>query len=158
VRYHYFFDVNIVLDLLLKRQPFYSITARIYDHLVENRQAIFISSSSLAQIDYLVAVILKRVGIPERKPILLEEFYRHVTIVKTPFITNPATDADVEKALIEAAARCLHSARIIIRYRKFLLRSAITITPDEFLELEAQSVDRVAFLDFEGSYACRINS
>ncbi len=150
MKYNYFFDVNIVLDLLLKRQPFYPIAARIYDNLVDNRQPIFISSSSLAQIDYLVAVILKRAGIPERKHTLLEEFYRHVSIVKTPPITDPATDADVEDALIEAAARCLPSARIITRDRKFLLRSAITIAPEEFFELEAQSVDTVSFLDFEG--------
>ena len=153
MKYNYFFDVNIVLDLLLKRQQFYPIAARIYDSLVDNGQAIFISSSSLAQIDYLVAVILKRAGIPERKHSLLEEFYRHVTIVKTPPITHPATDADVEDALIEAAARCLPSARIITRDRKFLLRSAITIAPNDFFELEAQSVDTVSFLDFEGIHA-----
>ncbi|EDN71222.1 DegT/DnrJ/EryC1/StrS aminotransferase [Beggiatoa sp. PS] len=150
MKYNYFFDVNIVLDLLLKRQPFYPIATHIYDSLIDNGQTIFISSSSLAQIDYLVAVILKRVGIPERKPILLEEFYRHVTIVKTPPITHPATDADVEDTLIEAAARCLPSARIITRDRKFLLRSAITIAPEEFFELEAQPIDTVYFLDFEG--------
>lgn len=153
MKYNYFFDVNIVLDLLLKRQPFYPIATHIYDSLIDDGQTIFISSSSLAQIDYLVAIILKRAGIPERKPALLEEFYRHVTIVKTPPITHPATDADVEDTLIEAAARCLPSARIITRDRKFLLRSAITIAPDEFLELEAQSIDTVPFLNFEGIHA-----
>jgi len=153
MKYNYFFDVNIILDLLLKRQPFYPIVARIYDNLINNGQPVFVSTSSLAQIDYLVTVTLKRAGMPERKHALLEEFYHHITIVKTPSITHPVTDANIENTLIEAAARCLSSARIITGDRNFLLRSAITIAPDDFFELETQFVDTISFLDFESIHA-----
>lgn len=51
---HYFFDVNIVLDLLLNRQPYCLLVDQIYNALLSADQKIYLSSASLHQIEYLV--------------------------------------------------------------------------------------------------------
>ena len=63
----YFFDVNIVLDLLLERQPHCLLADQVYNALVLAGQTIYLSSSSLAQIDYLVGLSLRKAGIPVEK-------------------------------------------------------------------------------------------
>lgn len=64
---HYFFDVNIVLDLLLNRQPYCLLADQVYNALLSAHQKIYLSSSSLHQIDYLVTLGFKKAGIPLAK-------------------------------------------------------------------------------------------
>jgi predicted nucleic acid-binding protein len=92
---HYFFDVNIVLDLILNRQPYCLLADQIFNALLAADQKIYLSSASLHQIEYLVTLSFKKAGIPlTKKQPLLDNFYQHVCVVKTPALNYQ--DVDVE--------------------------------------------------------------
>ena len=147
----YFFDVNLVLDLLLQRQPHVAVVDRVYDSLIAANQPIYLSSSSLHQIDYLVSLGLKRGGIPlAKKQPLLDEFYRHVQVVKTPDVDY--REIDVEDSLIEASARTIPDACILTRDRAFLARSSLTLSPEEFLRANWRDEGSVPFLDLQAPH------
>lgn len=149
---HYFFDVNIVLDLLLNRQPYCLLADQIYNALLAADQKIYLSSASLHQIDYLVTLSLKKAGIPlTKKRPLLDEFYQHVRVVKIPALDY--RDVDIEDRLIEASAQTVHGAVIITRDRRFLARSPLTLSPEAFLLQPALPENRkVPFLDFQEAH------
>jgi len=65
------------------------------------------------------------------KKVLLNEFYQHVTIVKTPATSHDVPD--IEDSLIEASAKTHSNALIITRDRQFLKRSSLTISPETFI-------------------------
>ena len=120
---------------------------QVYNTLVSADQKIYLSSASLHQIDYLVTLSFRKSGIPlEKKPPLLEEFYRHVQIIKTPAIDY--RDADVEDRLIEVSAQTVNEAVIITRDQRFLARSALAISPESFLRMGLSSDPNIPFLDF----------
>jgi predicted nucleic acid-binding protein len=50
-----FVDTDIIYDLLAKREPFYQAAARLFTLADENKIQIFISSSSLANLHYLLS-------------------------------------------------------------------------------------------------------
>lgn len=144
----YFFDVNIVLDLLLNRQPHAVVVDEVYNALVSAGAPVYLSSSSLHQIDYLVTLSLKRTGIPlDRKAALLDELYRHVRVVKTAAVDH--REVDVEDRLIEASVRTLPDARIITRDRDFLARSPLALSPEEFLHAAPVEQAQIPFLDLQ---------
>jgi len=149
---HYFFDVNIVLDLLLNRQPYCILADQIYNTLLAADRKIYLSSASLHQIEYLVTLSFKKAGIPlTKKQPLLDDFYQHVCVVKTPALDY--RDVDIEDRLIEASAQTVHEAVIITRDRRFLDRSPLTLSPEAFLLQPAVSEDRkVLFLDFQEAH------
>jgi len=145
--HNYFFDVNLVLDLLLKREPVYPLATRIYNELIKAGKTILISSASVAQIDYLVAKALKQQELGAMKKVLLNEFYQQVAIVKTPATSHDLPD--IEDSLIEASAKTLSNALIITRDRQFLKRSSLTISPEIFIaeHLYSQKMSNIPFVD-----------
>ena len=148
---HYFFDVNIVLDLLLNRQPYCLLADQVYNTLLSAHQKIYLSSSSLHQIDYLVTLGFKKAGIPlAKKQLLLDAFYQHVRVIKTPAVDH--RDVDVEDRLIEASAQTINDAMIITRDRGFLTRSPLTISPEAFLQTAQWDDRKTPFLDFQETH------
>ncbi len=150
--HNYFFDVNLVLDLLLKREPFYPLATRIYNELIKAGKTVLISSASVAQIDYLVAKALKQQELGAMKKVLLNEFYQQVTIVKTPATSHDLPD--IEDSLIEASAKTLSNALVITRDRQFLKRSSLTISPETFIaeHLSSPKMSNIPFVDISVSW------
>jgi hypothetical protein len=115
-------------------------------------KTILISSASVAQIDYLVAKALKQQELGAMKKVLLNEFYQHVTIVKTPATSHDLPD--IEDSLIEASAKTLANALVITRDRQFLKRSSLTISPETFIaeHLSPQKMPNIPFVDISVSW------
>lgn len=53
--FKYFWDTNIILDLLLKREPFFDKVVELYQlFTLQNKLDIYISSSQLHNIQFIV--------------------------------------------------------------------------------------------------------
>ena len=130
-------DTNIILDVLLEREPFYPCSKAVLD-LCENKAIHgFISASAATDIFYLV-----RKGLGSA-----DEAYKalgHILdIVKVLTVTNnDVTDAflvkarDFEDCLLATCARSNKCAGIVTRNKKdFLEFGVLLYSPEEILEM-----------------------
>lgn len=130
-------DTNIILDVLLEREPFFAHSKAVLD-LCENKDIYgFISASTATDIFYLI-----RKGLGST-----DEAYKalgHILdIVKILTVTNnDVTDAfllkarDFEDCLLATCAKSNKCSGIITRNKKDFLEFGITLySPEEILEM-----------------------
>ena len=153
--FKYFWDTNIILDLLLKREPFFDKVVELYQlFTLQNKLDIYISSSQLHNIQFIVERENSKNKIATQKTKrLLNNFINKCNIVKTPAyldISDNLAKTDLEDYLIEISARTLKDSKIITRDKKFIKHSDLTISIDNaFDEITKQKKRNISFLNLE---------
>lgn len=162
--FKYLWDTNLVLDLLLKRDPFIDDAIQLLTLFKENNISIYLSSSQLHNIDYLVRRENQRNGISsELTEHLLSSFYCQCCIIKTPSyidFNNPLVKVDIEDYLIELSATTIQNCKIISRDKDFISNSLHAISVEEAIEeINHKVKSLIPFLSLEqinGKYRSEI--
>ncbi len=129
-------DTNIILDVLLEREPFYEHSKVILEMCEKRKIHGFISASSATDIFYLVR---KALSSTEAAYDALGEI---LNIVKILTVTNDDVNKaflqkakDFEDCLLATCAKSNNCDAIITRNKKDFMTFGITLfSPDEFIE------------------------
>jgi len=129
-------DTNIILDLLLKREPFIHSAKEIF-LLIENGSLDgFISASSITTIHYLVEKSLSKQEADKSIDILLQIF--NISPIDKQVLKDAVTNngSDFEDSVIYTSAYYSKIDFIITRDKKGFTKSKVkTIEPNDFLAL-----------------------
>lgn len=130
-----FLDTNVILDVLMKREPFLQASYATLKKLLESEAEVYISASTFTDIYYLLR---KALGNRQDTVLALTDLLHIVSIADVRF-------SDIEKALIseiddvedallvEVAVR-LKADLILTRNTKVFVKSSIkAMTPSQFL-------------------------
>ena len=129
-------DTNIILDVLLEREPFYEYSKAILELCEKRKIHGFISASSATDIFYLVR---KALSSTEAAYDALGEI---LNIVKILTVTNDDVNKaflqkakDFEDCLLATCAKSNNCDAIITRNKKDFMTFGITLfSPEEFIE------------------------
>ena len=129
-------DTNIILDVLLEREPFYEYSKAILELCEKRKIHGFISASSATDIFYLVG---KALSSTEAAYDALGEI---LNIVKILTVTNDDVNKaflqkakDFEDCLLATCAKSNNCDAIITRNKKDFMTFGITLfSPEEFIE------------------------
>ena len=129
-----FLDVNVVLDVLGKRQPFYKSSARVLSLAVEGRAEAFLAAHTVTTIFYLMqkyfgrmrahAVLLDLLNLI--KVVAVDE-----EILKEALSLNWKDYEDAVQAVAAIKSKCTHL--ITRNVRDFSSLTLKVMTPEEFL-------------------------
>ncbi len=129
-----FFDTNVLIDVLAKRQPFYPDSARLWTLAEQGRVKGFISVISFNNIYYVVRKLCTR-RMADRMMVLLRDTFTPVPLDKQ--ILDQAIDAglkDLEDAIQYFSAIRAGVACIVSRDAKTFPTSDLPVlTPQELL-------------------------
>ena len=129
-------DTNIILDVLLEREPFYEYSKAILELCEKRKIQGFISASSATDIFYLIR---KALSSTEAAYDALGEI---LNIVKILTVTNDDVNKaflqkakDFEDCLLATCAKSNNCDAIITRNKKDFMTFGITLfSPEEFIE------------------------
>lgn len=127
-------DTNIILDTILKREPFFKVTKDFFITAGNNKDEIYVCVSSLRDLSYFIH---KYVHSNEQTNNILIDIYSRVT--KVVGITTDDTiealyeDGDYEDNLIAMTADTAMCDAIISRDKKFK-NFRVVLTPEEYLK------------------------
>lgn len=132
-----FADTNVVLDLLMKRDPYWHEAARLFSEAEKGNLTIIVSALSVSHITY---ILRKHVSIEVvRKSIL--ELFKLVTVacVDKEIVESAIADdqfSDIEDAFQHYTALASQAEAIITRNVRDFAKSTIPVmTPSEYLLL-----------------------
>ncbi len=127
-------DTNVVLDVLLSRQPFASAAAKVFALTEQSRIEAWVCATTVTTIDYLLSQSLPRDKAREAVRGLLTIF--DVALVNKSVLERALASPmrDFEDAVV-AEAGVLAGARMIVtrNTRDFSRASLPVLTPQEFL-------------------------
>ncbi|MCD4818175.1 MAG: DegT/DnrJ/EryC1/StrS family aminotransferase [Candidatus Cloacimonetes bacterium] len=156
---NYILDNQIIIDFLTPRFDEFKNSENLFICLKRKHwNNVFVASS---QIDNLLYVLFR-----EKKRnrfdinlnycfSLLREFINLIDIVKTPSyidFENNLCSNDIEDYLIELSAKTISNTKIITRDKKFLKNSNLTISIEQFFEIEKEAITKVDFVDLKVQY------
>ena len=131
------FDTNIILDLLLNRQPFFEVSAKVIDLSATKVIEGFISASAITDIYYLAYK-----GIRDKKKVcsLLEKLLQIVSVAgvtETEIKRALQSDwSDFEDAVQYFTANSVEASYIITRNKKdYSSGKIMAVEPQEFLSI-----------------------
>jgi len=128
-------DTNVVLDVLLERQPYYSASSKVFIFSSKNNIELFITSTIVTDLYYIISKLLSK---KEAKDFLINllEIVDVCGVDKSVILKSMNSDfADLEDAVQYYAAKAENINAIITRNKKDFKLSTITVlTPVEFLE------------------------
>ena len=127
-------DLNVLLDVLQQREPFYTSSATVLSRAVEGTDEACLPSHALTTLHYIVA---KHAG-REQAGALIDWVLAHIEIVpqdRAQFVRARSLDfADFEDAALSSAAEATGCKLIITRNMADFGSSPIpAVTPEEFL-------------------------
>ena len=131
------FDTNIILDLLLNRQPFCEMSARVIDLSATKKMEGYVSASAITDIYYLAYKVIR----DKNKVCSLLE--RLLQIVSVAGVTETEISAalksgwnDFEDAVQYFTAKKIDASYIVTRNKKDYLSGDIAVAePEEFFAL-----------------------
>lgn len=134
-------DTNILLDVLIKRQPFYGDSARVWTLAEQGRIRGHIAAISFNNVYYIVRKLAGRKAAEQSVGLLRDVF---LPVAMDAQLLNQAIDGsftDFEDAIqyhsaVRADARCI----ITRNPGHFPESSVAAITPDEFLVAHASEL------------------
>jgi len=140
---NYILDNNVIIDLLSKRRmEKYPESVKVYEYLKTNKQ-LFISSSSVDNIEFILFKELKiqfeysNKEALEQTHKIMKDFLKDKKIAKTPSYIEIDYD-DIEDSQIIASAKAI-DAKVITRDEKMLQKYPdMTISPANFLKTKNQ--------------------
>ena len=127
-------DTNIVLDVLLARQPFVNTAAELFGMIEGSQFHGLLCATTITTIDYLLMQSMPRRDAHKAVSKLLELF--EIAPVNRAVLEEAlkSSISDFEDAVIEQAARLAGAEVIITRNQKDFRQSSLRILgPDEFL-------------------------
>jgi len=139
-------DVNIILDVIFKRDGYRQSTKILNDLILNNNG--YISVSSLHTLDYII-----RKNDRSKLP-LFRELIEKFNICKTPSyidIKNNFFEHDPEDYLLEVSARSF-GARVITSDKEFLKNSDIALHPVDYFVLYNNDDNKINFIDLKRQY------
>jgi predicted nucleic acid-binding protein len=128
------FDTNVVLDLLLKREPFASSAARLFAHVEQGRIQGVLGATTITTIYYLTAKVADRTTARASIRALITLF--DVAPVTRSVIENALVESvpDFEDAVLYEAGKHYGVDGIVTRNGEHFHNSGIAVyTPPELL-------------------------
>ncbi|MBV8200030.1 MAG: PIN domain-containing protein [Acidobacteria bacterium] len=127
-------DLNVLLDVVQRREPFYAASAGVLTRAVESTDAACLASHSLTTLHYIVTKYAGR----KRGDILVDWVLAHLEIVpqdRVQFVRARSLGCDdFEDAALASAAEAAGCEVIITRNLADFARSPVpAVTPEEFL-------------------------
>jgi predicted nucleic-acid-binding protein len=127
-------DLNVLLDVVQKRDKYYLSSAAVLEAVVENRVQGFIPAHLITTLYYLTAGYSSK----ENAALLIEWILTYFEIgveTKQEFLKAISLDfADFEDAVVAGVARSQQCGAIITRNIKDFKNSPVqAVTPEEFL-------------------------
>ena len=127
-------DKEILLDVALKREPFFKMSYLVLMNILENGDTAIISASSVTDIYYIVR---KMTGDENAREAIwkLREIVSIAEVTPDHVVTALESKVnDFEDALLSAVAKSNHSDYIITRNEQDFTYSSIpAITPEKFV-------------------------
>ncbi len=127
-------DTNVVLDVLLNREPFAESAARVLALVEESRIEGFLCATTVTTIDYLLGQALAAPHARAALQRLLNLF--EIAPVNRPVLEQALRSgvSDFEDAVLEQAARLVSADAILTRNLKDFKKSSVTaFDPPELL-------------------------
>lgn len=126
-------DSNVVLDMLLARQPYLPEAEKIFALAGSHVISASISSNALTDIFYIARKYLQLSATKAALMDLMTVFEIISLSAAECQIALASSNPDFEDAVLEAYAQTVKMDYIITRDKDFLDRSNLTITPLDFL-------------------------
>ena len=129
-------DTNVVLDVLLGREPFLKPAVDIFCLIEESRIDAFICATTVTTIDYLLTKSLPRSNARNALHKLISLF--EIATVNRPVIERALESRikDFEDAVVSEAGKMVGADFVITRNTKDFAGSSLKVCdPDEFLAL-----------------------
>lgn len=127
-------DTNVVLDVLLARQPFVDDAARVFGLIEQSKIEGVLCATTVTTVDYILAQSLSRAECRQALRRLLELF--EVAPVNRPVIEEALESkiTDFEDAVLERSAHLAGAVAIVTRNTRDFRNAALkAIAPDELL-------------------------
>lgn len=127
-------DLNVILDVLQKREPHYRASAAVLDLILKRDVTAALAGHSVTTIHYLVAKYQKRETADQVINWLLQHF--SVATVNWDVLQQATTYGwpDFEVAVVASAAGAASCEAIVTRNIKdFRDSKVVVLTPDEYL-------------------------
>lgn len=126
-------DINVILDVVQKRQPHYAASAHILNYTLENNNGC-IAAHAITTLHYLLHKYADRQAADELIDWLLQNF-TIATADKTTFLRARILEfSDFEDAVVCACAEQQHCDHIITRNSKDFAKATVSVlTPGEFI-------------------------
>jgi len=143
-------DTNVVLDVLLDRQPFVKAAAQVFALAEESRIEGFLCATTVTTVDYLLGQALAPDVARAALQRLLDLF--EVAPVNRPVLEQALRSdiSDFEDAVIEQSARLVLADAIVTRNLPDFAKSFVTaFDPPELLS----AIETMEFADPSGSAA-----
>ena len=129
-------DTNVVLDVLLEREPFVNPAVEVFRLAEESRIVAFICATTVTTIDYLLVKSLQ-------KPKAREALHRLISLFEIATVNRPVIERalvskilDFEDAVLNEAAQMAGADFVITRNTKDFVGSTLKVCdPNEFLAL-----------------------
>ena len=129
-------DTNILLDIALKREPFFNMSYLVLMNILENGDKAIVSASSVTDIYY---VTKKMAGDEKAREAIwkLRDILSIAEVTSDHVVTALESKVkDFEDAMLSAVAKSNHSDYIITRNeRDFAYSSVPAITPKDFVNM-----------------------
>ncbi|MBC8207310.1 MAG: PIN domain-containing protein [Kiritimatiellales bacterium] len=129
-------DTNVVLDLLLDRQPFSDPAARIFSLIEHSEAEAFLCATTVTTIDYLLTQSVSRAEAKTALLRLLELF--EIAPVNRPVLEEALQSRmeDFEDAVLAHSANLVGATAVITRNTKDFRHSPVkALDPLEFLSV-----------------------
>ena len=130
-------DTNVILDIFLKREPFFPDSYAAMRKALENEDRCFISAAAATDIFYILRKHLKSAAEAKAKVRDLTQVADFVD-VQTIDVTNALDSVmdDFEDAVVDSVACRIGAVYILTRNIKDFLQSRCqAITPSDFLRI-----------------------
>lgn len=129
-------DTNVIIDVLLEREPFVEDSCRVLSLCEEHRVDGFVSASSVTDIYYLVRKYTHSTDLAYKAIGKLLEIIKVCSVTNNDVLTAFQRKArDFEDCLVATCAKSIHCEYIITRNKKDFEEFDISLlTPAEFLQ------------------------
>jgi len=129
-------DTNVVLDILLNRQPWYKNSALIFGLSQQNIIKSYVSASSITDIFYITQKEQSKIAAKEALKRILQVFYPATVTDRNIYQALKLEWEDFEDSLQYLVGEDLSVDYIVTRNVKdFALSSIETVTPEQFIQI-----------------------
>ena len=131
-----FLDTNIILDVILKRQPFYLDSYAVLERIIENDMTAYVSASCITDIFYIAKKVIKNNNNTTKAALTkLLTFIDVVSITKVDILKALKSELDdFEDALQIHCALKIKASHIITRDTRINGDFIKIIAPSSFCE------------------------
>jgi predicted nucleic acid-binding protein len=129
-------DTNIILDVLLGREPFVEKSVRVFEYAEKGRVEAFITSNSVADIVYILRKAYSIEAIRD-KLLIMFGFIKIISVTANDIINALKMDVpDFEDAIIMQCAKQSNLDLILTRHKKDFKESPVRcLTVEEWIKL-----------------------